>query len=70
MPKLVGADPEGSVNYAERFGFSFIYHGWRWDLMAFKQGSDVANWNFRKAPQVARPGKVGRGLGSGSLLWW
>lgn len=37
---LVGTDPKGSGNSTE-FGFSFEDHGWRWDLTAFKHGSDV-----------------------------
>ena len=36
----MGTDPKGSGNSTE-FGFSFEDHGWRWDLTAFKHGSDV-----------------------------
>lgn len=36
LVRLGGTDPEGSISYAEEFGFFFVDHGWRRDLMAFK----------------------------------
>lgn len=36
LVRLVGRDPEGSMSYAEKFGFSLVDHAWRRYLMAFK----------------------------------
>ena len=52
----MGTDPKGSGNSTE-FGFSFEDHGWRWDLMAFKHGSDVVRLesSVNQARQGGRP---------------
>lgn len=36
LVRPVGTDPEASMSYAEKFGFSLVDHEWRRDLMAFK----------------------------------